>query len=77
MSQALFKKIPDTKWEEFTAWWKSRWRMTSPDRFSVEAWLQWDEDKCKNIDFKWSFTKEKNTVGEDLHESVRSRSTVK
>lgn len=44
--------IDDEEWEEFVKWWKSKWSMTTPDRVSVETFLEWRECKIKGIDWK-------------------------
>jgi len=48
-------QIDDKEWAEFVDFWKKKWQMTTPNRESVELFLQWRECKLKNIDWQWSF----------------------
>ena len=39
--------IKDEEWQEVVKWWKSKWVMTTPDRLTVETFLEWRRDKVK------------------------------
>lgn len=39
--------IDDKEWEEFCKWCKTRWSMFTPNRASVESFLDWREKQLE------------------------------
>ncbi len=36
--------MTDKEWDEFVAWWKSKY-INSPDKMSIELYLEWSKQK--------------------------------
>lgn len=50
--------VPDIEWKEFEAWWKRKWKLTTPDRLMIEFFLGFHEDWIQE-QVKKSLLKEK------------------
>ena len=39
--------MSEEEWKEFVEWWKSKWKMCSPDRQTIEQYFKWKEETNK------------------------------
>ncbi len=39
--------MTDKEYEKFKKWWRNKWPMSSPDRISVEKYLEYKKEVAK------------------------------
>lgn len=49
--------LNDKEWDEFLAWWKEKWPASSPDRMSIQLFLEWQDAKLNNVPWLWKSEK--------------------